>query len=67
MLLKTSELVDLVPPDPSRKKKREGRSTGGWEVDRGGVVQLCEAGAKVTKQAGSARCLEQVMPAVGRS
>lgn len=61
VLLKTSELVDLVPPDPSQKG---GGIPAGSEVDEGGVLQLFEARGKVTKQTGNARCLEQVMLAI---
>ena len=34
VLLKTSDLVDLVPPDPFRKKKRGGRDPRWKEVGR---------------------------------
>lgn len=45
-------------------QKNRGGIPGGLGVDGGGVLQLFEARGKVTKQAGTARCLEQVMLAI---
>lgn len=57
--------MDLVPPHPFRKEKgREGSQVvRRWR--EGGALQLFEARGKVTKQAGNARCSEQVMLAAG--
>lgn len=58
--------MDLVPPDPSRKKKgREGAKMDSRRTE-GAALQRFEARGKVTKQGGNARCLEQVMLTICR-
>ena len=63
-------LTPCLAPSPSSasvlsgRKIREGGTPDGRRRGGGGAGQLFEARGKVTKEAGNARCLEQVMLAV---